>query len=78
MRKTTLLAFLLISLNQAYGQGLTWGRINGSTGNEYARSVFVDGSGGVYTVGSFEGTVDFDPGAGTVNLTSAGATEGFL
>ncbi|MDK9722999.1 MAG: DUF4347 domain-containing protein [Rhodospirillales bacterium] len=37
--------------------------------------VVVDGSGNVYTVGSFNGTVDFDPGAGTSNLTSAGATD---
>jgi hypothetical protein len=33
--------------------------------------VAVDGSGNVYTAGFFRGTVDFDPGAGVFNLTSA-------
>jgi hypothetical protein len=32
----------------------------------------VDGPGNVYFTGEFSGTVDFDPGAGTSNLTCAG------
>ena len=31
----------------------------------------MDTSGNVYTTGQFAGTVDFDPGGGTANLTSA-------
>ncbi len=42
------------------------------------RSVAVDGQGNVYTAGRFKSTVDFDPGAGTVNLTSAGREDVFV
>ncbi|MFM9226193.1 MAG: SBBP repeat-containing protein, partial [Actinomycetota bacterium] len=35
----------------------------GGTGPDIGRSVAVDSSGNVYTIGQFSGTVDFDPGA---------------
>lgn len=40
--------------------------------------VFVDGSGNIYTTGSFAGTVDFNPGAPTYNLTGTGADDGYI
>lgn len=33
---------------------------------------------GVYYTGTFRGTVDFNPGSGVFNLTSAGETDGFI
>ena len=50
----------------------------GSTGADVARSVATDSAGNLYTTGSFNGTVDFDTGAGTVNLTSVGLEDIFV
>jgi len=41
-------------------------------------AVAVDSSGNVFVTGSVQGTADFDPGPGTVNLTSTGGRDVFL
>ena len=51
---------------------LIWAKKMGGTADEQGFSIAVDGAGNVYTTGYFEGTVDFDPNAGTTNLTSTG------
>lgn len=38
----------------------------------------VDNSGNVYTSGTFDGTVDFDPGVTTFSATASGALQGFV
>jgi Beta-propeller repeat len=50
----------------------------GGNDHDFGQSVAVDSSGNVYITGSFRGTVDFDPGAGTDNHTSAGEEDIFL
>jgi len=52
--------------------GLVWAKRIGSTSSDIGQSIALDGSGNVYTTGRFDGTVDFDPGAGVFNLTSVG------
>ncbi|HEY8504337.1 MAG TPA: SBBP repeat-containing protein, partial [Gemmataceae bacterium] len=55
-----------------YGPGgeLVWARRMGGPGPDLARAVAVDGSGNVYTTGTYAGPADFDPDPGsTFNLT---------
>ncbi|MBL7649178.1 MAG: DUF5011 domain-containing protein [Candidatus Hydrogenedentes bacterium] len=61
----------------AAGQ-LVWAKAIGGTGADSGTHVAVDGAGHVYSAGYFEQSVDFDPGAGTVELASASATEVFV
>jgi hypothetical protein len=50
----------------------------GGTGNDWGNALALDGSDNVLLTGFFNGTADFDPGAGTANLTSSGNTDIFL
>ncbi|MGI8893094.1 MAG: SBBP repeat-containing protein, partial [Bacteroidia bacterium] len=62
--------FFILKLNSA--GVLEWAHGFGSTGNDRSYSITTDASGNVYATGVFSGTLDFDPGAGIYNLTSAG------
>jgi len=55
-----------------------WAKIFSGTDTKRSESVAIDASGNVYTAGYLYGTVDFDPGAGTSNLTSAGSGDVFV
>ena len=55
-----------------------WALNAGGTGNDQSSSVTADASGDVYITGYFRSTADFDPGAGTANLTSNGINDLFL
>ena len=50
-----------------------WARHAGGDGDDVGLGVTVDLAGNVYTVGAFYGTVDFDPGPTTFELTAAGS-----
>ncbi len=57
-----------------------WAKALGGTGYDIGTTIATDpgGSGDVYTTGYFEGTVDFDPGVGALNLSSAGDSDIFI
>ena len=50
----------------------------GGVDSDFGRGIAVDGSGNVYTAGSFSGTVDFDPGPGMFDLTCIGSFDIFV
>ncbi|MCK5855991.1 MAG: T9SS type A sorting domain-containing protein [Bacteroidales bacterium] len=49
-----------------------WAKSLGGNSDDKGNSICLDASGSVYTTGYFIGTIDFDPGSGTYNLSSAG------
>lgn len=55
-----------------------WARRLGGAGNDLAYDAAVTPAGEVFVAGQFDGTVDFDPGAGTHLLTSAGDSDAFV
>ncbi len=55
-----------------------WAKQWGGNNRDMSVSIVTDASGNVYSAGNFEGTVDFDPGTGTYNLTSNGSEDVFI
>ncbi|SHI66160.1 SBBP repeat-containing protein [Flavobacterium terrae] len=78
MKKTLLSSLLLISTSLLNAQSFEWAKSFGGTSSEQSLYMSIDAAGNIYTVGTFTGTVDFDPGADSTNLTSAGSTDIFI
>jgi hypothetical protein len=57
--------------------GFEWAGQMGTQGDHYGYAIDVDASGNIYAAGRWSGSGDFDPGAGTYNLTSS-AYDGYL
>jgi hypothetical protein len=57
---------------------LIWAKKMGGVFDDISRTLALDMSGNVITSGWFSVTVDFDPGAGTANLSSAGSYDIFI
>ena len=57
-----------------------WAKRMGGTAidKDEGNAIAVDAAGNVYTTGDFYSAVDFDPGAGVFNLTSAGQSDIFV
>ena len=73
-----LLASFLLAVLLAQGQDFVW--VQQMSGPDFNQGIGVaaDGSGNVYTTKYFQGSADFDPGAGVFNLTSTGLDDIFV
>jgi hypothetical protein len=72
-----LILFLILSIStiDSNAQTFAWAKSLGGTNSDYSASIGIDVAGNVYTTGYFLGTADFNPGAGTANLTAAGQSD---
>lgn len=85
-RKTHLavkMVFIAVIINAFFGNNLIaqytvdwqWHNAYGAAGAEFGEKVIMDTDGNLYLSAQFEGTIDVDPSAATVNLTSAGGLD---
>ncbi len=78
--RSGLIVFMLLTLMMliappvAQAQDILWAKQWDSVGARLA----VDRSYNVFRVGNFSGTLDFDPGPGTFEMTSSGEVDGFI
>lgn len=78
MKKSLILFSLcLIAINLS-AQSFEWAVGIGGPNDDQGELIEVDSLGNTYTVGVFQLTVDFDPGLGVYNLTSAGSDDIFI
>lgn len=66
----------VIKLNSA--GGFVWGKSFGGLGTDNCKAVKADAAGNVFLAGDFPFTVDFDPGPGTYNITTAGSIDAYV
>ena len=71
-------AMLILNVIQVSAQSYRWAKALGGNLDDNGYHLAMDGSGNVYVLGYFQGTADFDPSAGTANLTAAGNSDVFI
>ena len=69
---------MVFFLPMADGQALVWAQSTGAVGDEAATAIVEDSNHNIVICGTFEGTVDFDPGSGVSNQNSNGLTDIFV
>jgi hypothetical protein len=55
-----------------------WATTMGAVLNDEGRGIYVDTNENVFTTGTFDNTPDFDPGAGTFTISSAGGNDAYV
>lgn len=78
IRQLFILILLISTYVNAKAQTFVWAKSLGGTKSDYSASITIDGTGNVYTTGYFLGTADFNPGAGTANLTATGKSDIYI
>jgi hypothetical protein len=64
---------------KAQGVAMEWAKqMNSNSDNSMGMGITNDAAGNVYVTGRFGGTVDFDPGPNTFNMTASGITDVFV
>lgn len=74
----TMAALMCVTAAQAQLPLLKWAKGFGGGSADYSNNIVVDADGNSYVTGSFQGTVDFDAGAATHNLSSVGGADAFV
>lgn len=70
LRLITVFVFLLLNFQTLRAQGLEWVKKFSGLNYENGYSIAIDDSNNVYSIGTFLGTTDFDPGTATYTFTS--------
>jgi len=80
MKKTILTLAITAGSLLAIAQqpGFQWAKSLGGIDQETPSKIKTDANGNVYTIGSFFGNTDLDPGPATANFTCAGLTDIFI
>lgn len=73
----SILSALLFNTN-GFSQNFEWAKAFGGLGADKGNAVTTDADGNIYSTGTFEETVDMDPGPGVFNLTSNGESDIFV
>ena len=68
----------ILFTTSTYAQTLDWVKTIVGSGNQIVHGTAIDASGNVYNTGEFWSTTDFDPGTGSLSLSSQGNADIFV